>query len=134
MSWFGSVRAAADRMGRLFGEARRRLAASARNFYDRHLARRYRTLLVEANLPERLKSRYLYIVQEDGFEEQAAMLCPCGCGRVLHMNLLPDDRPCWKLTRHEDGTPSLHPSVWRKKDCGSHFWLREGRVIWCRGA
>ncbi|CCD94894.1 hypothetical protein BRAO375_3780009 [Bradyrhizobium sp. ORS 375] len=41
-------------------------------------------MLVEANLPERLKSRYLYIGEEDGFEEQAAMLCPCGCWRVLH--------------------------------------------------
>ncbi|WP_342427499.1 DUF6527 family protein [Rhizobium leucaenae] len=46
------------------------------------------------------------------------------------MNLLPDERPCWKITCHDDGTASLHPSVWRKKDCGVHFWLRRGRVHW----
>ncbi|WP_246471270.1 DUF6527 family protein [Aminobacter carboxidus] len=60
------------------------------------------------------------------------MLCPCGCRRVLHMNLLADERPCWRLTRHDDGTTTLHPSVWRKTDCGSHFWFRRGRVEWYR--
>jgi hypothetical protein len=44
------------------------------------------------------------------------------------MNLIPDERPCWQLMRHPDGTATLHPSVWRKKDCGSHFWFRRGRV------
>lgn len=89
------------------------------------------TVVVTGHLPRNLAKNKLYIVEEDGFEEQAAMLCPCGCGRVLHMNLLTDERPCWKLTRHADGTSTLHPSVWRQKDCRSHFWFRKGRVIWC---
>lgn len=93
--------------------------------------RPYRTRTVSENLPETLEKRVLYIVEEDGFDEQAAMLCPCGCKRVLQMNLLTDERPCWRVTRHEDGTATLHPSVWRKKDCRSHFWFREGRVHWC---
>ncbi|WP_415195487.1 DUF6527 family protein [Rhodopseudomonas sp.] len=59
------------------------------------------------------------------------MLCPCGCGKILHMNLLPDERPCWQLTVDADGLATLHPSIWRQKDCGSHFWFRRGRVIWC---
>ena len=92
----------------------------------------YRTVVIEEALPKVLGRRVLYVVQEDGYREQAAMICPCGCGRVLHMNLLPDERPCWRLTEHGDGTASLHPSVWRKKDCGSHFWFRRGRVEWCK--
>ena len=91
----------------------------------------YRTVVVEEYLPSKLKGRTLYVVEEDDFEEQVAMLCPCGCGLVLQMNLLTDERPCWQLTRHSDGTATLHPSVWRKKDCGSHFWFRKGRVQWC---
>lgn len=90
----------------------------------------YKTLFVEDALPQHLKRRTFYVVQEDGFEEQAAMICPCGCRKVLHMNLLTDERPCWRVTRHEDGTATLHPSVWRKKGCGSHFWFRRGRVQW----
>ena len=94
----------------------------------------YKTITAEGELPGVLKPRTLYIVQEDGFEEQAAMLCPCGCSRVLQMNLLTDERPCWRVARHGDGTVTLHPSVWRKKDCGSHFWFRKGRVQWCAPA
>jgi len=92
----------------------------------------YRTVVVSEYLPKSLAHRTLYIVEDDAYQEQAAMLCPCGCGRTLHMNLLPDERPCWTVTIHADGTSSLHPSVWRQKDCGSHFWLREGRIIWAK--
>lgn len=91
----------------------------------------YRTVTVQDILPARLQKRTLYVVEDDGFQEQAVMICPCGCAKILHMNLLMDERPCWKVTRHEDETTSLHPSVWRKKDCGSHFWFRRGRVQWC---
>ena len=105
----------------------RRLWKSIVGCFDR----RYHTQIVLEHLPAKLNKRTLYIVEEDGFEEQAAMLCPCGCRRVLHMNLLTDERPCWNVTRHDDGTATLHPSVWRKKDCGSHFWFRHGRVVWC---
>ena len=91
----------------------------------------YRTTVVEESLPAQLSQRTVYIVQEDGFNEQVALLCPCGCGRVLQMNLLPDERPCWRAMRNTDGSVTLHPSIWRKKDCGSHFWLRNGRIRWC---
>ena len=91
----------------------------------------YRTMVVEESLPAQVLRRTVYIVREDGFDEQVALLCPCGCGRILHMNLLPDERPCWSVTWNVGGTVTLHPSVWRKKDCGSHFWLRYARIRWC---
>ena len=90
----------------------------------------YTTRLVDT-LPKRLRRRTFYLVQEDAFLEQASMLCPCGCKSVLQMNLLTDDRPCWRLSCHDDGTATLHPSVWRQKGCRSHFWFRRGRVNWC---
>jgi len=105
---------------------------TARNRLYQWLVPPYRTLVIEGDLPASLKKRTLYIAQEDGFLEQAAMICPCGCNKTLHMNLLTDERPCWRVTQHEDGTATLHPSVWRKKDCGSHFWFRRGRVQWCK--
>lgn len=90
----------------------------------------YETVVVQEYLPKQLKPKTLYVVEEDGLEEQAAMVCPCGCGKTLQMNLLTDDRPCWRVTKHADGTATLHPSVWRQKDCRSHFWFRRGRVEW----
>ena len=92
----------------------------------------YRLQTVGADLPNRLNKNTLYVVHEDGFLEHASMMCPCGCKKILHMNLIPDERPLWKLIKHENGTVSLHPSVWRRKGCNSHFWLRNSRVKWCR--
>ena len=112
----------------------RRYYRTARERLYTWLVPPYQTRIVDGDLPKKLHGRALYIVQEDGFAEQAAMICPCGCKRTLHMNLLADERPCWRVTRHEDGTATLYPSVWRKKDCQSHFWFRRGRIQWCKGA
>jgi hypothetical protein len=89
-----------------------------------------RTFKVE-ELPDQLDAKKIYVVGENDFWWFAAMLCPCGCGATLHMNLLPDARPRWNLTAHKDSTVSLHPSVWRVKDCRSHFFLRRGLIEWC---
>jgi hypothetical protein len=86
---------------------------------------------VNGGLPPRLARRKLYVVSEDGYDEQAAMICPCGCKQILHMNLLTDERPCWTVRQDEHRKPTLRPSVWRQKGCMSHFWLRGGRIIWC---
>lgn len=109
----------------------RRFFKWVRAWPERWFVPPYQTMVVEESLPERLLRHTVYIVREDGFDEQVALLCPCGCGRALHMNLLPDERPCWQMVRHLDGTVTLYPSVWRKLDCGSHFWLRNGRIQWC---
>ena len=104
------------------------------NFFSwlkRLLNRSYRSCLVNGELPDKLRPKRVYIVEEDGYREHASMVCPCGCQQVLHMNLLPDERPCWKITEHSNGAVSLHPSVWRQKGCRSHFWLRNGHIHWC---
>lgn len=81
-------------------------------------------------LPDDLRKNVLYIVVEDGDQWHASLICPCGCGEVTHLNLLPDERPCWKIADHNDGTGSLSPSIWRKVGCRSHYWLTKGRVHW----
>lgn len=104
--------------------------------FRRLLLRRPPPYLVErvTELPEGLAARKLYVVGEGEHKWYTAMLCPCGCGATLHMNLLPESRPRWRLSEHRDGTATLHPSVWRTKDCRSHFFLRRGAVDWCRDA
>jgi hypothetical protein len=82
-------------------------------------------------LPDKLDCLTLYAVGEGDYLWFAAMICPCGCGQTLHMSLLKDERPRWKLTEHPDGTASLVPSIWRVKGCRSHFWLKRGKIEWC---
>lgn len=82
-------------------------------------------------LPDAVTGGQLFIVGEDGYFWCAAMVCPCGCGETLQMSLLSEGRPRWEFTEHNDGTPTLHPSVWRVVGCHSHFFLRKGVVVWC---
>lgn len=93
---------------------------------------KYCIRLVDGDLPSSLDKNTIYIVAEDGFFEHVSMLCPCGCADVVHLNLLPDERPIWKMENHAVGGITLYPSVWRKGGCRSHYWIRQGRVKWCR--
>ncbi len=90
----------------------------------------YQHYLVESDLPQKLKKQAIYIVHENGYFEHASMICPCGCGETLHMNLIPDEHPYWKFIQHSDDTISLHPSVWRMKGCRSHFFFRHCKILW----
>ncbi|MCZ2390335.1 MAG: hypothetical protein LC113_04575 [Acidobacteria bacterium] len=58
------------------------------------------------------------------------LLCPCGCGEEIQLNLLPEARPCWAISEHWDSTISVSPSVWRLEGCRSHFWIRKGSIDW----
>lgn len=89
-----------------------------------------RTVFAE-ELPEKLDRGILFVIGENRHLWFVAVQCPCDCGAILHMNLLPDTHPRWRLTLHDDKTVTLHPSVWRTKDCGSHFFVRRGRIEWC---
>lgn len=91
---------------------------------------RFRSIVVEAEIPDNPRHKVLYIVTENRQPWNAAMVCPCGCEAILQLNLLQDEHPTWRLTHHVNHTVSLFPSVWRKIGCHSHFWFRESRVYW----
>ncbi|WP_412768188.1 DUF6527 family protein [Vreelandella titanicae] len=44
--------------------------------------------------------------------------------------LIKEAKPNWSITIGQSDRPTLHPSVWLKGGCKSHFWLREGKVVW----
>jgi hypothetical protein len=93
--------------------------------------RPYRLVMVEGRFPAHIDSKRLYVLTEDGVPWEARMICPCGCKAALDLNLLPDDPPTWRFEADEKKRATLHPSVWRKIDCKSHFILRNGRIQWC---
>jgi Family of unknown function (DUF6527) len=82
------------------------------------------------DLPEQLASGTVYLVGKKDWIWCAAMRCPCGCGDVIRMSLLPEDSPSWCVEEGRGGGVTLYPSVWRTKGCKSHFWLRRGRIHW----
>ncbi|MEJ1962933.1 MAG: DUF6527 family protein [Gammaproteobacteria bacterium] len=75
-------------------------------------------------IPERLEDGVLYISEKYG---TATHRCCCGCGQEVVTPLGPAD---WKLQVLNDGV-TLYPSIgnWSFV-CRSHYWIRNGRVIW----
>ena len=80
--------------------------------------------------PDELDPMLVYAIGEGAHLWHVAMLCPCGCGAKIQLNVLADASPRWTLIEHA-GLPTLRPSVWRKVGCRSHFFIRDGRVDWC---
>jgi hypothetical protein len=83
------------------------------------------------DLPDHLEAKTLYVAGEEPYTWAAALLCPCGCGEVIQLNLLKQARPCWRVRLDRRGLVTLRPSVWRTKGCRSHFVIRKSRVEWC---
>ena len=102
-----------------------------RNLWAAWAPRRSVKIIEGDMLPERLPLRNLVLAREDGEDWCIGMRCPCGCGERLELMLLKEVRPRWDARFDASGHVTLHPSVWLKQGCRSHFWLRDGRVIWC---
>ena len=104
-------------------------------WYRRFLAsvspRRKVTIIEGDTLPNRLPRWNLALARENGEDWCIGMRCPCGCGQQLEMMLLKEVKPRWDARVNSRGQVSLHPSVWLRTGCRSHFWMREGKVIWC---
>jgi|SRR5579872_1764183 len=79
---------------------------------------------------ERLSSAVLYVECRGGKDRWLHLLCPCGCGDVISLNLMTSHRPFWSLASHEDGTVSVMPSVDKTSGCCSHFFIRRCRIAW----
>src|ERR1700730_11091489 len=90
-----------------------------------------RTVVVD-ELPDHPETGVLYLLGMKQEPWAVSFVCPCGCGSLIELNLLPDARPCWKVEEHWDSTISLTPSVARMTGCRSHFWIRRGLVEWTR--
>ncbi|OJW54359.1 MAG: hypothetical protein BGO55_11735 [Sphingobacteriales bacterium 50-39] len=103
----------------------RLLSATMSLFKPRY---RYR---MKAHNPIRIHKGIIYIVQ-DGLEADSLFFkCPCGCKTTICLNLLKDTRPCWSFSVKK-GRITISPSIWAKAGCGSHFLIREGKVVWVR--
>ncbi|SKD00515.1 hypothetical protein SAMN05660461_1845 [Chitinophaga ginsengisegetis] len=71
----------------------------------------------------------IYIIGHPGFPKWAVMQCPCGCKVPLTLSLMKHKKPNWECNiKNQKAT--LSPSVWKTDGCKSHFFLRNGKVIW----
>lgn len=86
--------------------------------------------IVVLDMPKRIELKTIYLVSNDGYVWQAVMKCPCGCDEVLYINLIEEQRPYWTYSIDEKKEISLYPSLHRKIECKSHFFLIKGKIVW----
>jgi hypothetical protein len=78
----------------------------------------------QATALQKLKPGCLVLVQPANKAKSLKMVCPCGCGAAVSINLLPEGGLAWRLTSDQQSNLSLWPSVWLNSGCCSHFILR----------
>lgn len=81
------------------------------------------------DVPSNIVFKTIYLVGEQGYYWQFVMLCPCGCGSLLHMNLINDYKPFWSYEIFNN-VISLTPSIDRRVGCKSHFFIKNGKIVW----
>lgn len=108
-----------------------RLARWFRRLWGKYGPARRVQIIEGDTLPSDLPSRDLVLTRDDGDDWSVGMRCPCGCGDTIELMILREAHPRWDISVNEGGYPTLHPSVWRKTGCRSHFWIRGGRLLWC---
>ena len=59
------------------------------------------------------------------------MMCPCGCGDQIVINVDPNAGPAWSVYCVDDNFEELtiYPSIWRDTGCGSHFIVWRGNIL-----
>ena len=101
-------------------------------FIARFVAKKYKYTFV-TDVPGKIKENYIYIIQDGKEPDAIAFNCPCGCKKIIHLNLLKDMRPCWSFVIHKKQI-SLYPSIRAKSGCKSHFWVTNNKVEWSKYA
>lgn len=85
-------------------------------------------------MPFGLDEYVIYLEGKPGDEDLAKLVCPCGCKETITLSLMDNTKNSWRLSF--GGWPikrvSFYPSIWRTKGCRSHFFIKQGRVEWCK--
>ncbi|WP_106541091.1 DUF6527 family protein [Prolixibacter denitrificans] len=81
-------------------------------------------------IPQLLHTNTLYVEGNQKHRWTAAFICPCGCNEIIYLNLIPTTRPRWKIKLGWFKKPTVSPSINRRIECKSHFFIKKGRIKW----
>ena len=84
------------------------------------------------DVPDHPDNKTIYLITHQEYCWQIVMICPCGCRKLLYMNAIKDHPPYWRFEIHGKYNVSLHPSIHRQVGCKSHFFVRRGKIDWCK--
>lgn len=79
-------------------------------------------------LPVIVADKTIYIIGGSLQPWLLAFNCPCGCKKLIQLNLIKEASPCWKFKISNRHKISISPSIWATSGCKSHFLLKQGKV------
>lgn len=82
----------------------------------------------QAEASKLLKQGVLVLVIPNERAKSLKFLCPCGCGKIISVNLMPEAGKAWRVAFEPKLGLSLWPSVWLTTGCRSHFILRHNKA------
>ncbi|MBL6446403.1 hypothetical protein JMN32_08795 [Fulvivirga sp. 29W222] len=80
------------------------------------------------DLPDILDDQTIYLVEDWAI----SFVCPCGCREVIHLNAIESVFPRWTHTIGDSKRIDIYPSIHRTVGCKSHFWVKNGKINWCK--
>lgn len=94
-------------------------------------------IIVESGKSVQIPSKTLVLTKKGVLFTWLRYKCPCGCGETISLSLRPNIQPCWAISISEGKNKrtlvTITPSVFmRNTKCGSHYFIVENKVIWCK--
>ena len=83
------------------------------------------------SLPDKMPIRSIVVAIEDDEIWCVGLKCPCGCGYTIELPIIKEAKPRWDININSQNQISLFPSVFLKKGCKSHFWIKNGKITLC---
>lgn len=74
----------------------------------------------------------IVVVGNKDYQKWAYLKCPCGCGNTTMLSLSTKRRPSWNVYLNWMMIPTIYPSVRDTGSCYSHYWIKKGKIYWCR--
>ncbi len=71
-----------------------------------------------------VKPGVIAVIMPGSKPKSIKFLCPCGCGEIISINLMPQVAKAWRIYGDPRLGLSLWPSIWLDMGCKSHFILR----------
>jgi Family of unknown function (DUF6527) len=87
------------------------------------------TIASESPLDHELPPGLVVVEVRDDYLKWAHMVCP-KCGDHIQLPLAGKRR--WRISIDVLRRPTLSPSIWERRSCGAHFYIRKGKISWCK--
>lgn len=91
----------------------------------------YTLVAARPNVNE-IPPKVIVVVGHKNFPKWVLMQCPCGCKDLLTLSLMKKFDPFWSYEADNWNRITLSPSVWKNDGCRSHFFIKKGKLIWCK--